>query len=343
MVARRARSGHLAGGRSDTARHAAPARPTMPGMARRFRLRLRRPRFRGDATPVATTRQSVRRLLLVGFAATAGVAILYAAAVQTPLGQALEDLVLWGRPPADAEAVDLAWRALATLNLAVVAVAATGLAGIALLVGRPVLAAGVVVAIAGANLTTQLLKEVVLDRPNLVGSGAYAFGNSYPSGHVTLAASLALAALLVAPRRLRSLVALGGAAYVSVVGMSTMTAGWHRLADALGAILVALAWAGLVAAVVVAARGSMPRHTWHAGSSRLATRILLVVALAIFCIAVGVLAYAWLSRAGTGTVAEALEAPLAYVVALAILASGALFASASLLWALRGVTLEDRA
>lgn len=311
-------------------------------MARRFRLRIRRPRFRGDATPVATTRQAVRRLLLVGFAAATVAALLYVAAVQTPLGQALDDLVLWGRPPADADAVELAWRALATLNLAVAALATAGLAGIALVVGRPVLAVGVIVVVAGANLTTQLLKEVVLDRPNLVGSDAYAYGNSFPSGHVTLAASLALAALLIAPRRLRSLVALGGAAYVSVVGMSTLTAGWHRLADAIGAILVALAWAGLVAAVVVAWRGSMPRHTWHRGSSRLAARVLLGGALGIFIIAVGVLAWAWLSRAGSGTLAEALEAPLAYVVALAILASGALFASASLLWALRGVTLEDR-
>ncbi len=311
-------------------------------MARRFRLRLRRPRFRGDTTPVATTSQAVRRLLLVGLAAAVATALLYVVAVRTPLGQALDDLVLWGRPPADADAVELAWRALATLNLAVVAVATAGLAGIALVVGRPVLAAGVVVIIAGANVTTQLLKEVILERPNLVGSEAYAYGNSFPSGHVTLAASLALAALLVAPRRLRSLVALAGAAYVSVVGMSTLTAGWHRLADAIGAILVALAWAGLVAAVVVTWRGSMPRHTWHRGSSRLATRLLLGGALGIFLVAVVVLAWAWLSRAGSGSLAEALEAPLAYVVALAILAAGAIFASASLLWALRGATLEDR-
>jgi membrane-associated phospholipid phosphatase len=284
----------------------------------------------------------VRRLLLVTVASAAGVGLLYVVAVRSPLGQALEDLVLWGRPTGDAEAVELAWRALATLTLAVAAGATAGLAGVALAVGRPFLAFGVVVAIAGANLTTQLLKEVVLDRPNLVGSGAYAYGNSFPSGHVTLAASLALAALLVAPRRLRSLVALGGAAYVGVVGISTLTAGWHRLADAVGAILVALAWSGLVAAVVVATRGSMPRRTWHAGSSRLATRILLVGALGLFGVAVGVLAYAWVTRAGAGTLTDALEAPLAYALAVAILAAGALLASASLLWALRGVNLEDR-
>ena len=86
----------------------------------------------------------------------------------------------------------------------------------------------------------------------------------------------------------------------------------------------------------------MPRRTWHAGSSRLATRILLVGALGLFGVAVGVLAYAWVTRAGAGTLADGLEAPLAYALAVAILAAGALLASASLLWALRGVNLEDR-
>jgi membrane-associated phospholipid phosphatase len=314
----------------------------MPAMARRFRLRLRRPGFRGDATPVTTTRHSVRRLLVVAAASVAGIALVYAAAVQTTLGQSLEDLVLWGRPLDDPGTVGLAWSALGTLNLAVAVIATAGLAGIAFAVGRPLLAAGVVVTIAGANLTTQVLKDVVLERPNLVGSEAYAYGNSFPSGHVTLAASLALAALLVAPRRLRSFVALAGAVYVSVVGMSTLTAGWHRLADALGAILVALAWAGLVAALVVAARGSMPRHTWHAGSGRLATRVFFVGASGLFLVAASALAYAWVSRAAAGNPFDALEAPLVYGLALTVLGAAALFASASLLWALRGVTLETR-
>jgi membrane-associated phospholipid phosphatase len=277
----------------------------------------------------------------VAVVAGLGVGLLYVAAVQTPLGQALEDLVLWGRP-GDQEAVDLAWRALATLNLAVAAAATAGLAGIAAVLGRPFLAVAVIAGIVGANLTTQVLKEIVLDRPNLIGSGAFAYGNSFPSGHVTLAASLALGALLVAPRRLRSLVALAGAAYVSIVGISTLTAGWHRLADALGAMLVALAWTGAVAAAVVATRGSMPRQSWRAGSGRRGTRILLAGALGLFLVAAGVLAYAWLSRAGAGTLADALEAPEAYLLALTILAGGALLASASLLWSLRGVTLERR-
>ncbi len=314
----------------------------MPVMARRFRMRLRRPRFRGDVTPVATARHSVRRLLVVTAASVLGVAILYVAAVQTTLGQSLEDLVLWGRPLDDPGTVALASRALGTLNIVVAGVATAGLAGIALAVGRPLLAAGVVVAILGANLTTQVLKDVVLERPDLVGSGAYAYGNSFPSGHVTLAASLALAALLVAPRRLRSLVTIGGAIYVGIVGISTLTVGWHRLADGLGAILVALAWAGLVAAAVVAARGSMPRHTWSAGSGRLAARALLVGALGLFVVAVGVLAYAWVGRAAAGNPLDAIEAPLAFALALTILGAAALFASACLLWALRGVTLETR-
>lgn len=314
----------------------------MAAMARRFRLRLRRPRFRGTTTPVATVGQSARRLALLAVVATVLTGLLYVVAVRTPLGQVLDDLVLWGRPIGDAEAIDLAWRTLETLNLTVAAGATLGLAGLAVAWGRPFLAVGVVIAIAGANLTTQLLKSEILERPNLVGSDAYAYGNSFPSGHVTLAASLALAALLVAPRRLRSPVALAGAAYVSVVGISTLTAGWHRLADALGAILVALAWTSLIAAIVAAGRGTMPRRSWHAGSGRLATRVLLVGAGGLFAAAAAVLAWAWGTRATPGSVVGALEAPLAYALALAILAAGALVASASLLWAMRGVTLEDR-
>jgi membrane-associated phospholipid phosphatase len=315
----------------------------MADVARRFRLRLRRPRFRGVSTPVVTVRHSVRRLALVAVTSALLVVLLYVVAVQTPLGQSLEELVLWGRPIGDPEAIELAWRALGTLNLAVAAVATIGLAGIAVALGRPALAAGVVVAVAGSNLTTQLLKSAILDRPNLVGSDAYAFGNSFPSGHVTLAASLALAALLVAPRRLRSLVALAGAAYVAVVGISTLTTGWHRLADGLGAILVALAWTSLVAAIVAATRGTMPRRSWSGGTGRAGTRLLAASALGLFAAALGVLTYAWLTRAAEGSLAEVLDAPEAYLAALAVLAAGALAAAASLLWALRGVTLESRA
>jgi len=312
-------------------------------MARRVVMRIRRPRFRGTSTPVVTVGHSARRLVALTLGSTVLLVVVYVAAVQTTLGQALEDLVLWGRPTESPDAVDLAWRALGTLNLTVAVVATIGLVGVAVALGRPFLATGVVVAIAGANLTTQWLKAEVLDRPNLVGDGAYAYGNSFPSGHVTLAASLALAALLVAPRRLRSLVALAGAAYVGVVGISTLTAGWHRLADALGAILVALAWTSLVAAVLAATRGSMPRRSWRAGAGGLGTRILLLGALGLFLVALGLLAYAWVTGAlAEGPLVVGPEAPLAFGLAVAILGAGALLACASLLWALRGVTLESR-
>ncbi len=312
-------------------------------MARRFVMHIRRPRFRGTSTPVVTVGHSTRRLVALTLGSAVLFVLVYLAAVQTTLGQAFEDLVLWGRPTGSADAVDLAWRALGTLNLTVAAVATVGLVGVAVALGRPFLAMGVVVAIAGANLTTQWLKDEVLDRPNLVGDAAYAYGNSFPSGHVTLAASLALAALLVAPRRLRSLVALAGAAYVGVVGISTLTAGWHRLADALGAILVALAWTSLVAAILAATRGSMPRRTWRAGAGGFGTSLLLAGALALFVVALALLAYAWVTGAlAEGPLVVTPEAPLAFILAVSILGAGALLASASLLWALRGVTLESR-
>ena len=72
-------------------------------------------------------------------------------------------------------------------------------------------------------------------------------------------------------------------------------------------------------------------------------RLLVAGALGLFVAALALLAYAWLTQAAEGTLGETLGAPQAFVLALAILAAGALGASASLLWALRGITLESRA
>lgn len=97
----------------------------------------------------------------------------------------------------------------------------------------------------GANITTQFLKHFVLIRPDL-GQGDT---NSLPSGHTTVAFSLVLAAVLVAPRALRWLVGALGAAGATLAGLATITAGWHRPSDVVAAMLVTAAWAALVTAL----------------------------------------------------------------------------------------------
>lgn len=116
-------------------------------------------------------------------------------------------------------------------------------AGIAILRGRPRGALAALAVVAGANLTTQLFKAA-LAHPRLqalLGAEQIA-ANSFPSGHTTAVASLALAWLFVVPREWRGAVALCGALAVLAVGCSVMALSWHYPSDVLGGILVAAAW-----------------------------------------------------------------------------------------------------
>ena len=102
-------------------------------------------------------------------------------------------------------------------------------------------------AVLAANLTTQLLKHGILQKPNL-GVQEIA-GNSFPSGHTTAAGSLLLAALLVAPAARRAQVGRWGALLAALVGMTTVLNGWHRPSDAAAALLVVGGW-GVAAALL---------------------------------------------------------------------------------------------
>ena len=128
---------------------------------------------------------------------------------------------------------------------AIVAVVA-GCAIVSVLRGRIALAAGAAVVIAGANVTTQVLKHTLLDRPDL-GLGTL---NSLPSGHTTVVASAVGASLLVAPRAWRPLVALAGGLATTLTGASTVVAGWHRPSDVVAALAVSLVWTAGVALVL---------------------------------------------------------------------------------------------
>ncbi|MGW5360295.1 phosphatase PAP2 family protein [Actinopolymorpha pittospori] len=98
--------------------------------------------------------------------------------------------------------------------------------------------------IACANLTSQILKRYVIDRPDLGIAGTdIGAPNSMPSGHMTVATSIVVAAVLVLPPRLTSLTAVLGAGYAAATGIATLSAGWHRPSDALAALLIVGTWA----------------------------------------------------------------------------------------------------
>lgn len=108
-------------------------------------------------------------------------------------------------------------------------------------------ALGVLVA-GGTLAVTELLKLVVLERPDL--SERYgAIANSLPSGHTSAVLGLALGALVAAPRFLRGPLALLGAVAAGAMGAYVIDDGWHRVSDVLASALVASACLCLVLAL----------------------------------------------------------------------------------------------
>lgn len=96
-----------------------------------------------------------------------------------------------------------------------------------------------------ANISTQVLKYGILDRPDLVGNPSYWTNNSLPSGHATIAASVAVAVFLVASPRARPALGVLGALWGGGWGTYLFIEAWHRPSDMIAAYLVVAAW-GLV-------------------------------------------------------------------------------------------------
>lgn len=171
----------------------------------------------------------------------AAVGVLYLVMVQTVAGQRLDQAAVL-HADADPLLTNDIVEVLNELTIGVGAVVLVACMAVALVRGRIAHAIAAAVLVGGANVTTQALKHGLLTRPDL----GYDTMNSLPSGHTTLAASLALALLLVSPRISRGLLVLAGSVAASLVGAGTVVAGWHRPSDVLAALGVCLAWAGLV-------------------------------------------------------------------------------------------------
>ena len=131
---------------------------------------------------------------------------------------------------------------------------------IALLRGRPRSALAAVLIVVGANITTQLLKVLLAHpRVKLAISGDPFEPNTFPSGHTTAAASVAVAYAFVAPAALRNLALTLGAGFALAVGVSVVVIGWHYPSDVLGAYLVVACWGFAVLAAIRAIPPRRPR------------------------------------------------------------------------------------
>jgi membrane-associated phospholipid phosphatase len=143
--------------------------------------------------------------------------------------------------------------------------------GIALQRRRPLDAAAALTVIAGANLTAQLLK-VLLAHPRfqpVLGHNQMPAA-SFPSGHATAAASMAIAFLFVVPNSWRPTAAVLGACLVAAVDACVLILAWHFPSDVLGGTLVAAGWGFAVLAVLRFAATPAPARPPPQLSSRAA-------------------------------------------------------------------------
>lgn len=199
----------------------------------------------------------------------------YEYVVARPAGQRFDDAAMdtvYAGPDARLAVLGV----LGGVSIGLVVVVMVVCVGLALARGHVRWAAGAVLVIVASNVSTQVLKRLILDRPDF-GLGVL---NSLPSGHTTVVASATVATVLVAPPALRPLLVLGGSAATTLTGASTIMAGWHRPADIVAALAVCLFWSG-VASIFLSHRIVRVRGTGLASLAGSAAGIIVLGVLGV--------------------------------------------------------------
>jgi membrane-associated phospholipid phosphatase len=204
------------------------------------RRAVRRPDLRGGAlAPLALAGLCVLVLVLVWALAE------LVPAVQWKDARLLYDFTLLSGPRVDGPASFLL-HLLSPLQFVLWGVA---LMAVAIARERPRVALAVAAVMGLAPLTAETLKPL-LAHPHFSVGDVFIGAASWPSGHATAAMALALSLVLVAPVRLRPLVASIGGLYVVAVGCSLLILAWHMPSDVLGGFLVASFWMALAVAAL---------------------------------------------------------------------------------------------
>lgn len=260
--------------------------------------------------------------------------IAYLVGVRTHWGQTLDATALSGRSTLSPRTVRAAGRLLGTIDKSSLVLVGGSIVLVALLRRRPLLALGAAVVIGGSIMTTEILKKVVLPRPDLGVIDPLGPIATFPSGHTTVAMSLAMAAILVAPSRYRAGVGLLGALYATGVGVGVIATSNHRPSDAIGAVLVVTAWAAVVAAALLTVSVRAPRQRHEP----VVTPVLAIGGFVLLVVAFfGMLATVEAIRFDQlGTI----EIGGAFVGAAAAIIGAVFLATGLLLTALRGISLD---
>jgi membrane-associated phospholipid phosphatase len=183
-----------------------------------------------------SARVSIRaRLLIAAFASAVGLVALYLLAVRTTVGQRVDELAVFENryvrtTDADAERyLSIAAGVFVTVGIAVCWMART----------RIRLLAVSLIGVVSSYVFAAALREFGFRRTDLVGHDSLN-GASFPSGHTATAVALALAILIVSPRRgvtaLLAALCLAGS-----IGTLVVLIPIHRPSDVIGGDLVAFA------------------------------------------------------------------------------------------------------
>jgi membrane-associated phospholipid phosphatase len=196
----------------------------------------------GAARPARTrggVRNDRRRALLVAAMCAVGMALTWTLAELVPAVHWRDAVLLYdfgrlSRPDVDT----LANHLLHLLEPGLYTVWAVLLVATALLRRRPRLALAAAVVLPVAPGIAELLKPLLAHPHASVGLELVGPA-SWPSGHATAAMTLALCALLVAPHRLRPLVAALGCGFAVAVACALLILAWHMPSDVVGGFLLA--------------------------------------------------------------------------------------------------------
>lgn len=268
------------------------------------------------------------RALLVG--SPVALLALYVLTVRYDRGRVVDGAALRGAGLTRTRVTETVESVLDVVSLASVLAVCVVIVLVALVRGRRSVGVAALALVIGSNVTSQVLKRWVLERPDLgLAETTPATLNSMPSGHATVAFSVGLALALVLPRALRPTAVLATVGYGTVVGVTTLSAGWHRPSDAVAAFLVVEAWAAGVGLVLLSrSRPTLVepqdahRRTWRrlgvltaylAAFTLLVSGVLALTDLSLVGSAGQVLAY-FASAAAMGAAAAGLAAALLLVL-----------------------------
>ena len=170
------------------------------------------------------------------------------------------------------------------------AICAVAFSAVAVARRRARVAVAVPMFMLAASACTEILKPLVA-QPRLaewLDGGPHLVAESWPSGHATAAMSIALGAVLVAPRVLRPLFALLGTGLAVAVGYAILLLGWHFPSDVLGGYFVSGAWAALALSVIWWADRRWPARSGRRAVARATQGLVLPAAIVVIAAGGGI-------------------------------------------------------